>query len=213
MSKAEAAYLALKEEILNGKFFPKERILERELTKKFNISKTPIREALTKLKQEGLLIGTFYQGMQVIRLTEKDIQDIFELRELLEGLAAKKVAESGGAEIDEELRNIIDLSEKCLRTNPNEFYRLNLRFHNVFRYSCSNQQLTEALERLFSKNSFLFSTSINPLKNMLPRDGIEKSLQEHKNIAIAVIEKNPLLAEEKAKEHIRNTYYRLSGRT
>jgi DNA-binding GntR family transcriptional regulator len=209
--KAQFVYEKLKEDIIQGKLSPKERLVERDLTEKFGVSKTPVREALTKLKQDGLVGGTLYRGMHVIHKTQEDAQEIFEIREVLEGMAARKVAERVNPKIIEKLNAILALSEQYLNTNEDNYYGLNLEFHWVFKDFCGNKMLTEFLERLYNQNRFLFSTPLNPFLN-LPKVGAEISLYEHRRIVSAVIAGDMDLAEKTAKEHVRNTYQRLLGK-
>ena len=193
-------YENLQKDILHGRVFPKERLLERELTERFGVSKTPIREALNRLRQDGLVQGNLYQGMYVIGLSPKDVLEIYEIREHLEGLAAKKVAERVTPEIAKKLRSFLKVANECVRKNLPEYYRLNLEFHNLLKDSCGNQKLCDLLQRLYYPHRSLLSASL------LPQRGPEISLDEHKKIVAAILDQNPKLAEKMAKAHIRNAY-------
>lgn len=200
-SKAEIVYAALKEEILKGAYSPRERLVERELTEKFGMSKTPIREALSRLKEDGLVGGTLYQGMYVVRLLPSDALEIYEIREILEGLVARKVAQRITPELTRKLKDLLSLASRYAKTNEVEYFRLNLEFHRILKKACGNQRLSEMLERVYNQNQALLSTSLN-----IPKRGPRMSLNEHKGIVAAIVKKKPGMAEEMAREHIRNTY-------
>ncbi|MBX2811935.1 MAG: FCD domain-containing protein [Myxococcales bacterium] len=105
MSRAgEKAWETIRNGILRGVFLPGERLKEEELAAQTGVSRTPVREALRRLIREGLVEHAPNVGTRVIRWTEKELEDVFELRALLEGHAAERAAEMMSDETLQKLR-------------------------------------------------------------------------------------------------------------
>lgn len=120
MSRAgERAWELIREGILRGRFAPGEHLKEEELAAHAGVSRTPVREALRRLIREGLVEHAPNVGTRVIRWTEKELDDVFELRAMLEGHAAARAAEAIGAEQLRELRQLAEEME-ALALQANE---------------------------------------------------------------------------------------------
>lgn len=83
----DVVFQTLREAILRGRIKPGERLMEQTLAQKLGVSRTPIREAIRMLEQEGLAVTVPRKGAQVARMTEKDMEDVLQIREALEQLA------------------------------------------------------------------------------------------------------------------------------
>lgn len=198
LSKTQTAYQMLLDEILEGKLYPGQRLVERELVKRLGISKTPVREALLRLKEEGLVQGVLNQSVSVTRITIKDVVEIYDLREVLEGLAAKTAAVRITSQSSKSLKELIALSEKyCIENNLKEYAEVDLELHNLIGVISENQRLCDALSRFRNQSRILIRNVIK----LLGRGG-KVSLREHKAIVEAIVGGNPELAEKRAKEHI-----------
>lgn len=88
----DEAARALREAILDGRLRPGQRLLQDRLAEMLGVSRTPIREALQRLEREGLVRSVGRQGMVVAQLAAQDIEEIYDVREVLEGLAARLAA-------------------------------------------------------------------------------------------------------------------------
>ena len=99
----DIVFQTLRKAILTGELEPGERLMEIQLGEKLGVSRTPIREAIRKLELEGLVVMVPRKGAQVAHFTEKDIQDVLEVRAALEALAAriacKRMDEIGRAHV------------------------------------------------------------------------------------------------------------------
>ncbi len=201
LGKAEMVHTALSEDILEGRLPPGQRVVERDLMERFGVSKTPAREAILRLKQDGLVEGKLNQGVSVIRILRKDAVEIYDLREILEAMAARKTAERITPDKTEKLHSIIRFAEDCVRKNDSKKYaQLDLQFHKLIGVISNNQRLYEIMERLTHQSRILLRTSLN-----LPKRGPKVSLNEHQKIVKAIVDKNPSLTEKMARMHIRNT--------
>ena len=87
MSKTikDQVYTSIFEDIIKGKYSSGEILKEKELIERFNVSKSPVREALVQLCSEGVLISRPRFGYEIVRLTRRDIEDILKYRSILEG--------------------------------------------------------------------------------------------------------------------------------
>lgn len=98
ISLSDQAYLTIKERILNLTYPPGMQLTETMLADDLNMSRNPIRTALKSLHTEGLIVRDYYKSIKVKEITDKDISEIYQLRELLEGAAFREIFESGRAE-------------------------------------------------------------------------------------------------------------------
>jgi DNA-binding GntR family transcriptional regulator len=153
----DAAYWTVKREIVECALPPGIEVSERELMERYGLSKAPLREALVRLGQEGLLRAIPRSGYQVTPITVQDVQDIFALRLLLEPAAARQAA----GHVDKEL--LSELDAVCRvgyipgdRQSETAFLRTNREFHLTIAQAARNRrlagllgQLLEEMERLF----------------------------------------------------------------
>ncbi len=153
----DAAYDAVKRDIVECVLAPGTEVTERELTERYSLSKAPLREALVRLSHEGLLKSIPRTGYLVTPITVQDVRDIFELRLLLEPAAARQAA----GHVDKEL--LTQLDELCRagytpgnRESEAAFLRTNRQFHLAIAQASGNRrlagllgQLLEDMERLF----------------------------------------------------------------
>lgn len=98
ISLADQAYHTIKERILNLTYPPGMQLTETMLADDLHMSRNPIRTALKSLHSEGLVVRDYYKSITVKEITDRDIREIYQLRELLEGAAFREIFESGRAE-------------------------------------------------------------------------------------------------------------------
>lgn len=98
ISLADQAYARIKENILNLTYPPGMTLTEAMLTKELDMSRSPVRTAIHMLQTEGLIVSDYYKSMIVREITDQDIQELYQLRELLEGAAFKEIFASGRQE-------------------------------------------------------------------------------------------------------------------
>jgi DNA-binding GntR family transcriptional regulator len=132
--------------ILDGKLKPGERIVELTLARELNVSRAPLREALWQLSRQGLVHIRAHHGATVTQLSEQDIREIFEIRELLETHAAKKIRASGSPDVRASLkRALADLEDACRRRDIRLFSAADLRFHRTLWELAGNRHLQDIL--------------------------------------------------------------------
>lgn len=127
--------------ILDGKLRPGERIVELTLSRELNVSRAPLREALWQLARQGLVEIRAHHGAYVTQLSEQDIREIFEIRELLETHAAKKIrASANGAAAASLKKALAELEDACRKRDIRLFSAADLRFHSTLWELAGNRQ-------------------------------------------------------------------------
>lgn len=203
----EEAYSLILEEIISGSLKPGEVVTEVYLAEKYGISRTPVREALSRFQCEGL-INTSNRTKRIYSLSIQDIEEIFELKKLIEGDITLKAAENLTVAQAKELKQIVtemtELSEFGPENEAQEeellqkWLDLDKKFHNILFSACGNQRAQQFIQRL--------NLQWHRLKiGLVAIEGrIGHAILEHREIANAVIEKNPDKAREIMIEHLEN---------
>ncbi len=201
----EEAYSLILEEIVNGTLKPGEVVTEVFLAEKYGISRTPVREALSRFQCEGL-INTSNRTKRIYSLSVSDIEEIFELKKLIEGNVAKRAAENLTDKQAGELRQVVKNMKKLSKTSPeneaeekellNKWLALDTQFHEILFASCGNKRAQQFVLRI--------NLQWHRLKvGLVAIEGrIDKSILEHEAIALAVLEKNPEKARSTMAEHL-----------
>ena len=154
VSQTVRAQLALRDLILSGRLRPGERISELGAVETTGVSRTPVRMALVRLEEEGLLEAIPSGGFMVKSFTERDILDSIELRGVLEGLALRRVTERGAPKsLLRELRACLEdgdaiLNKRHVEENDEGLYaEMNERFHRLILTEAGSPLLSETLAR------------------------------------------------------------------
>lgn len=189
-TKKEMIYQIIKEEILNGEYEANQKLVISHLAQRFESSEIPVREAISQLESDGLIDFKPHTGAVVRTLSSKDIQEIFELRVELEGLATRLATEELNEDQYTELRKILDDSSEAFEKRDYVlFERLNVEFHNKIYSSCNNNLLIKTIKDLWS------NTKRYPSLFLENDDHIIKSIKEHNDIYNALLKKDSMLAE------------------
>lgn len=142
----------LRERIIDGAFKPGDQINEAQVASQLRVSRGPVREALHRLVQEGLLIGLPNRGVFVREITERDIAEIYEAREVIECAAAEIVTKLDDAErdriADELTAMTTEMGEAVAAEQWDLLRRLDLRFHMTLVEHGRNRRLVRAYSTL-----------------------------------------------------------------
>lgn len=154
-SLADQAYEIIKTNIINLTYPPGMPLTEVLLTEKLGMSRNPIRTALKMLESEGLIVSDYYKSMIVKEITEKDIIDIYQLRELFEGEAFKKIFETGRA-IEYSYR----IEEKVIR--------MCAAAHNMYDWTLADAKMHLEIVSIFDNDRIdkFYETSLSDLVRM-----------------------------------------------
>jgi GntR family transcriptional regulator, vanillate catabolism transcriptional regulator len=210
-SQAVKAQLRLREMILAGALPGGARIAELALVERLGVSRTPIRAALMRLEQEGLLEALPNGGYAVRTFSERDVADAIELRGTVEGLAARLAAERGVAEVVlTEARACLDEVDQLLRRPAlddedfTRYVRLNQRFHNLLAEMAGSAVLARELERVVnlpfaSPSGFVVVQANSPQA----RDMLVVAQDQHRQVLDAIARREGSRAEAIMREHSR----------
>ena len=192
-------YEELKSAIVDLRLAPGDPLREATLAEQLGVSKTPIREALTRLEQEGLVETTSFKGAVVTGYSRQDLLEIYELRELLENAAARTAAESMADADRDRLDRICRESRKLKKGNDAAgLATLISEFDDVLFDQVGNSRIRALIENLRAH-----LTRIGHLTAEIP-GRIEASVDEHEKIVQAIAARDPELAERQMREHIRS---------
>ncbi|MEN6314654.1 MAG: GntR family transcriptional regulator [Clostridiaceae bacterium] len=189
----------LQNDILNGYYEPGESLIETKLSEELGVSRTPIREALRQLELEGLVQSIPNKGVIVKGVTSQDIQDIYTIRMLIEGLAARWAAEKITDEELQELKDTVDLEEfYTVRNDYSHLLQSDTKFHDIIFKASKSKPLMHTLSTFhhYVQKARKMSMS-SPGRAM-------KVLGEHKAILQAIIDKDAQKAERLTTEHVSN---------
>ena len=206
VSLKDRAYLAIKEAILSLKLSPGDALVEAELAEQLGISKTPVRTALHALEREGLVTKVLYKGTYVTEMTLRDVSEIFQLRAVLEGLAARLAAPGFDESKLAQAREILRLMEAAVQIGDKDLAsQCGQQFHELILQNADNQRLQLIVHNLDDqvRRFRLLSDQIS--------GRLEKSLGEHKKVLEALERRDPDLAEEGIKAHLHSVLEGLSA--
>jgi DNA-binding GntR family transcriptional regulator len=196
LPRGEAAYRYIRKAIQEGKLTPGERLREIELAKQVGLSRTPIREALSRLESEGLVAHDATRGVVVAELDYGMVTELYYMREVLEGTAARLAAQHAS---DVEISILDDLCHQYEAALSNEaaLAIANRRFHETL-YRCShNRYLLNMVTVLHNALSLLSGTTLgNP-------ERAAESLREHRAVVTAIRARDADAAEQALRAHIR----------
>lgn len=146
----EQVHRRLKQAIIEGEFKPGERLVEVDLADRLGASRTPVREALSKLEQEGLVTPVRFGGLAVVQLSEGDVIEIFSLITLLEGYAARLAAERITDKQLAKLELICGRTEQLGDNEAEHLAELNQQFHEQLVEATGHKRLRELIASLRS---------------------------------------------------------------
>ncbi len=199
LSVREKTYEYLKSNILSGNFSPGTRLTEEHLAEELGVSRTPVREALHKLEQDGLIEPLESRGFCIPLDSPEEIEDLFELRTVLEGYTLRIICERI---TDEQIATIEKIVEKAadahLRKRVDEIFQWNTEFHDT-------------LHKMVADKRRFYNLIVNMRKYVLRyrkdtlhyHEAAKRTIDGHRQIILALKLKDPELCERVMRIHIR----------
>lgn len=195
----DVVFNTLRRAILKGELKPGERLMEIALADKLGVSRTPIREAIRKLELEGLVVMAPRKGAKVASITERDLNDVLEVRKGMEVLAISLACKRITGEELEKLEIIERDFQRLIESgNLTELAEMDVRFHDTIYHATNNQRLVQLLNNLREQ---MYRYRMEYLKDIAVRRTLA---EEHKAICQALRERNQQLAEKYVSIHIDN---------
>ncbi|MCT4473451.1 DNA-binding GntR family transcriptional regulator [Bosea sp. OAE752] len=174
-----------------------ERVTEVDLAARFGVSRTPVRDAILRLEADGLLTNEPRRGLIVSNLNHQQVVELYFMREVLEGAAARLAAQSAS---DIELETISALS--ALESEPgvtlDALSDINVKIHNMIALAAHNRYLLRSLTQLGITMSLLPSL-------LAMGDRARSAASEHRAIVAALLERDSERAESAARAHVRSS--------
>ena len=195
----DVVFNTLRQAILKGEIKPGERLMEIALAQKLGVSRTPIREAMRKLELEGLVVMIPRRGAQVANITEKDLNDVLEVRIALENMATEKAC----TRMTEEEMGKLWLAAKEFERmiSDGNLVRLaeaDVAFHEIIYRASDNKRLNQVLNNLREQ---MYRYRVEYLKEEETRNLLVK---EHEELTRAIRARDVAKAQEISFQHLEN---------
>lgn len=202
ISIADQIFEQLEKDILTGKYQRGDTISELHLSQELGVSRTPIREALSRLQQEHILEDTG-KGLAVVGITYEDMQDMYEIRIVIEGLAAAKAAVNISDESLKEMEDSLDMQKYYIEKqtnsgvdNSDKIKDIDSKFHELL-YECSGSRaFADTLLPMHKKMTKFRKASVSKTSRA------KESFAEHEAIFQALKEHDPEKARQLTEFHV-----------
>lgn len=188
-------YTALREMIANHRFQPGARLNVEKISKELEVSRTPVWEAVRRLQQEGLVENIPYRGVFMVEMTLERALELYQIREALEGLAARLAALSANGKILEKMNETLQAQARVIQKGDLLGYsRSDFEFHSLIHRMSRNAVLHEMLDSLRAK----MQPVTMEVRSILPR-----LYEDHLEIMEAIRSKDPEKSERILRRHNR----------
>lgn len=196
---SEKVYQQLKRDIINGEYQQGSELNEVFLADAYKVSRTPVREALRRLEKETIVRIIPHKGALVIKPSIKDTIEINDLREVLEGLAARLAARRAIVEEFMELKSRFPERKGILNENQyKETYNLGIELHALILKHSRNERLKFIIDNIQNQVDIIMQANAD-----IP-GRYDKAYEEHMEILNAIIDKDEARAEKAMRNHIKN---------
>jgi len=195
----DVVFNTLREAILKGELKPGERLMELQLAAKLGVSRTPIREAIRMLEQEGLAVTMPRKGAEVAKMTLKDMEDVLEIREALDELAAQVACQRISEKQLERLKEKKTNFEHSLKSGDVKLIaEADVKFHDVIYEATGNPKLVNLLNNLREQ---IYRYRVEYIKDANNHPIL---IKEHEAIYNALQDRNEQAAILAIREHVEN---------
>lgn len=201
-SLSEQAYQAIRKAIRQRRFRSGDRLIENELAEMLGFSRTPVREALARLQVEGLAAENGQRGFMIVEFDHVIVTELFVMREVLEGTAAKLATRNAQDTEISWIRYLHDQYSDLIQSGKpaHLITEKNRQFHEALSLCAHNRFLLRMLEPIHDALGLLGES------NLIDQKRVQDNLHDHEQIVKALELRDANLAEESAKKHIQNAY-------
>lgn len=195
----DVVFNTLRQAILTGELKPGERLMEIHLANKLDVSRTPIREAIHKLELEGLVTMIPRRGAEVSQITEKNMQDVLEVRRALDALCAELACDRITDEELENLKKACDAFETAVHTqDTKQIAQADVALHDIIVCATGNQRLIQLVNNLSEQ---MYRYRFEYIKDASQHETL---IAEHRIIYQSIVAKDKATAAAAARTHIDN---------
>lgn len=193
-------YRYVMDALRSGELKPGERVREQEIAERLNVSRTPVREALGRLVEKRLLEPVGGRGLVVRTLHASEVVDLYVMREIIEGAAARLAAQHASLPELAALEDIHARFAACPEEDQNELARLNRLFHDAIHRAARNPYLDAASQELHDAIALLGPTTFSLVQRP------NEATREHREMLDAIAVRDADRAEQAARAHIRAAF-------
>jgi len=203
MRITDTVYNSIKAAIIQHDLLPGSHLSVPALAEQLGVSRSPIREAVQKLISEGLAYEKPRKGAYVTEFNTKDLLPLFQVRLVLDGLAAKLASKAMSKTLDSKLELIISKHRNAIDDkDPDKYTNADIQLHTTILEASDNNPLQELARQVYDKIYVAMKARAAPL-------GPEVSFQDHLNIYNAIVKSNSEEAENAARSHVEHIIERM----
>ncbi|MGB0411903.1 MAG: GntR family transcriptional regulator [Pikeienuella sp.] len=197
---ADEVYDQLLSAIMDGDISVDDRLVQERLAAELHISRTPIREALLRLEQEGVLATSPRGGFVLYQMTENEVKELYQARAAIEGQAARILAHHNDPQNNAVLRHTIETEENISSTSVRDYFEANRKIHRKFVELVNNRYLLDMFDSIWNRAvSFQIFAAIENVD-------LSKSLGDHMSLLEAIETGDKGIALETFTAHIQNGF-------
>jgi DNA-binding GntR family transcriptional regulator len=197
-SAVERVIAHIRNGIRDGRFAPGQRLIESDLQISLHVSRGPIREAIRRLAADNIVQVELHKGARVRKVSAAEIKAIYEVREVLEGLACRLAAQNLKPQ-DRRLQTLERQFDKTFDGTAQSYLRYNENLHHLILQMSANAELIRLVENL-QIASFILLVHV-----LVEASSIRRARSEHRPIVDAILKKDAARAERAMRNHIRST--------
>jgi DNA-binding GntR family transcriptional regulator len=193
-------YDYLREQLLSGEIAPHEHLIEAKIAQEIGTSRTPVREALHNLEMEGLIKSIPRVGYVVKPISEQEVEEICEIRAVIEMLGTRWAVAKACQKVIEELEENIRLSEKeVISEKPKAFVELDARFHEIIAKHSGSQRLLE-LAQMLRRHMLRYR-----IESIYSVDNVLRAIEGHRGILEAIKKADPEEVNQAIQSHLQQS--------
>ncbi|MEM7060946.1 MAG: GntR family transcriptional regulator [Pseudomonadota bacterium] len=197
---ADEVYNQLMDAILGGEIGPDDRLVQERLAAELEISRTPVREALLRLEQDGVLVNSPRGGFVLYRMSEGEIRELYQARAAIESQAARILAGQNDPSKNSELRATVGREEDISTPSIRAYFDANRNIHRQFLTMVNNRFLLEMFDNIWNRGTaFRLFAAIEKVD-------LSKSLGDHMALVDAIESGNAGVAQEAFIDHIQDGF-------
>ena len=205
------AYEYVVKGICDGKLQPGSKLSDRDIAQELNIGHMTVREAMGKLEEHGWIERIPNRGAFIRKFTQQDVKNIYMLREIMEAVAIREIAEGATKEHIDKLQKCCErIESSCKNRKIKDYQQADLEFHRLAVEFTGNKRLCELFDALVLQGHLAFEILVTKAVGMIlmnVSESFEHSFPaRHIHICQAIADRDPDLAEKLVRKHIRYGY-------